>query len=271
VLVDMMADVTSSSGKMHTASRHRMTGAQRREQLIEIGRRLFAEKGFEGTTVEEIAATPRAETNLELLAIDLAGGLTARQALYDRLERDLTAIRADTPAVENVHYMQSTDGKSLYLVADSAGTYAAMERGDYDAWDCLNTWYGLEEIVTDAPSPATNPWVIVELKGIYDLYRIAPEYAELPGIASAIPLPLGYPAILLSALCVHREGATYHYFFDVSGGGGYTTFYFTTEADGTVDLVGVHDPRSLGPAPPPAWLTLRDQCRAELGLDPAPS
>ena len=36
--------------------RGRMTGKQRRAQLIDIGRRLFAEKGLEGTTVEEIAA-----------------------------------------------------------------------------------------------------------------------------------------------------------------------------------------------------------------------
>ncbi|MDO5675964.1 MAG: TetR/AcrR family transcriptional regulator [Propionibacteriaceae bacterium] len=33
-----------------------MTAAQRREQLIEIARELFAERGFEGTAVEEIAA-----------------------------------------------------------------------------------------------------------------------------------------------------------------------------------------------------------------------
>ena len=37
--------------------RNRMTGPQRRQQLIEVGRRLFAEKGFEGTSVEEIAAS----------------------------------------------------------------------------------------------------------------------------------------------------------------------------------------------------------------------
>ena len=37
-------------------SRARMTGRERREQLIGIGRSLFADKGFEGTTVEEIAA-----------------------------------------------------------------------------------------------------------------------------------------------------------------------------------------------------------------------
>jgi AcrR family transcriptional regulator len=33
-----------------------MTGKERREQLLEIGRRLFAERGFEGTSIEEIAA-----------------------------------------------------------------------------------------------------------------------------------------------------------------------------------------------------------------------
>lgn len=33
-----------------------MTGKERREQLLRIGRTLFADKGFEGTTVEEIAA-----------------------------------------------------------------------------------------------------------------------------------------------------------------------------------------------------------------------
>jgi AcrR family transcriptional regulator len=33
-----------------------MTGTERREQLLDIGRTLFAERGFEGTSVEEIAA-----------------------------------------------------------------------------------------------------------------------------------------------------------------------------------------------------------------------
>src|ERR1700741_1665112 len=37
-------------------SRKRMTGNERRQQLLDIGRRLFAERGFEGTSIEEIAA-----------------------------------------------------------------------------------------------------------------------------------------------------------------------------------------------------------------------
>ncbi|WP_123960522.1 TetR/AcrR family transcriptional regulator [Corynebacterium pseudopelargi] len=37
-------------------SKQRMSGRERREQLISIGRGLFAERGFEGASVEEVAA-----------------------------------------------------------------------------------------------------------------------------------------------------------------------------------------------------------------------
>jgi len=33
-----------------------MTGQERRKQLLDIGRKLFAERGFEGTSIEEIAS-----------------------------------------------------------------------------------------------------------------------------------------------------------------------------------------------------------------------
>lgn len=37
------------------APRARMTGSERRQQLIEIAKSLFAERGYEGTSIEEIA------------------------------------------------------------------------------------------------------------------------------------------------------------------------------------------------------------------------
>src|SRR6478735_6134511 len=36
--------------------RVRMSGRERREQLIDVGRKLFAAKGFEAVTIEEIAS-----------------------------------------------------------------------------------------------------------------------------------------------------------------------------------------------------------------------
>ncbi|HYU03052.1 MAG TPA: helix-turn-helix domain-containing protein, partial [Jatrophihabitantaceae bacterium] len=36
--------------------RVRMTGKERREQLLDVGRSLFAEKGYGATSIEEIAA-----------------------------------------------------------------------------------------------------------------------------------------------------------------------------------------------------------------------
>jgi AcrR family transcriptional regulator len=49
--------VTSATERSNRAARARMTGKERREQLLAVGRKLFAEKGFEATSVEEIAAT----------------------------------------------------------------------------------------------------------------------------------------------------------------------------------------------------------------------
>jgi AcrR family transcriptional regulator len=79
------------------APRVRMSAAQRREQLITIGRQLFAERGFDATSIEEVAA--RAKVSKPVVYEHFGGkeGLYAVvvdrevRALLDRITAALTA------------------------------------------------------------------------------------------------------------------------------------------------------------------------------------
>jgi AcrR family transcriptional regulator len=56
-MMALMTEAPGTSTGDPLRARTRMSGQQRREQLLDVGRGLFAEKGFDGTSVEEIAAT----------------------------------------------------------------------------------------------------------------------------------------------------------------------------------------------------------------------
>lgn len=121
-----------------------MTGPQRRQQLIEVGRALFAEKGFEGTTVEEIAAS--AEVSKPVLYEHFGGkeGLYAVvvdreiQSLLSQITDALTQppggharILLEAAAMALLDYIEhSTDGFRI-LVRDSppgqsTGSFASL-------------------------------------------------------------------------------------------------------------------------------------------------
>ena len=119
-----------------------MTGAQRREQLLDVGRGLFADKGFEGTSVEEIAA--RAEVSKPVVYEHFGGkeGLYAvvvdrevralldaiSGALATRAHPKVMLERATTALLDYVE--TSTDGFRILVrdspVAQSTGTFASL-------------------------------------------------------------------------------------------------------------------------------------------------
>jgi AcrR family transcriptional regulator len=74
-----------------------MSATQRREQLITIGRQLFAEKGFDATSVEEVASRARVSKPVVYEHFGGKEGLYAVvvdrevRALLDRLSTALTA------------------------------------------------------------------------------------------------------------------------------------------------------------------------------------
>jgi AcrR family transcriptional regulator len=67
-----------------------MTSAERREQLLEIARTLFAERGFEGTSIEEISA--RAGVSKPIVYEHFGGKEGLYAVVVDREVRHLLAL-----------------------------------------------------------------------------------------------------------------------------------------------------------------------------------
>ncbi len=129
-----------SSGESHRVSRPRMTGTQRRQQLIEIGRALFAERGYDATSIEEIAQ--RAQVSKPVVYEHFGGkeGLYAvvvdreMSMLLDMITSSLTQnrsrIRLEQVALALLTYIEErTDGFRI-LVRDQP---AAAAEGRYSS------------------------------------------------------------------------------------------------------------------------------------------
>ena len=111
-----------------------MTATQRREQLILIGRQLFAERGFDATSVEEVAA--RAKVSKPVVYEHFGGKEGLYAVVVDRevramLDRITTALTAGHPrelleqaALALLDYIEAeTDGFRV-LVRESPGMAA---------------------------------------------------------------------------------------------------------------------------------------------------
>ncbi len=82
------------------AARVRMTGQERRAQLIQIGRAVFAERGYEATTVEDIA--DRAKVSKPVVYEHFGGKEGLYAVIVDRevqslIGRITVALEADHP------------------------------------------------------------------------------------------------------------------------------------------------------------------------------
>jgi len=118
-----------------------MSAAQRREQLITIGRQLFAERGFDATSIEEIAA--RAKVSKPVVYEHFGGkeGLYAVvvdrevRALLDRITKALTSGHPrellEQAALALLDYIEGeTNGFRVLVrespVGSSSGTFSSV-------------------------------------------------------------------------------------------------------------------------------------------------
>jgi AcrR family transcriptional regulator len=115
----------------------RLTAAARRAQLVEIGRAVFAERGFEATSVEEIAA--RAKVSKPIVYQHFGGkeGLYAVvvdrevEHIVDRIVEAITAgsarERLERAVLAFLTYVQERPGGFAVLVRDTPGSKRRSE------------------------------------------------------------------------------------------------------------------------------------------------
>src|ERR1700733_1654228 len=118
-----------------------MTGKERREQLLDVGRRLFDERGFEGTLIEEIAA--KAGVSKPVVYEHFGGKEGLYAVVVDRevdrfleMATDLlggpdTMEKFEVAAVSLLHYIENNSDGFRILVRDShpasgSGTFASL-------------------------------------------------------------------------------------------------------------------------------------------------
>jgi AcrR family transcriptional regulator len=109
-----------------------MTGAERREQLLGIGRRLFAERGFDGTSIEEIAA--QAGVSKPVVYEHFGGKEGLYAVVVDReMQRLLSMV---TASLSGGHYRQKLEGAAMALleyIEDSADGFRILVRDSHAA------------------------------------------------------------------------------------------------------------------------------------------
>jgi len=128
--------------KSKAVVRARMTGKERREQLLDVGRSLFAQKGFDATSVEEIAQ--KAGVSKPVVYEHFGGKEGLYAVVVDREMRTLLdaitgALSSDggprelleQAAFALLDYVEtSTDGFRILVrdspVAQSTGTFASL-------------------------------------------------------------------------------------------------------------------------------------------------
>ncbi|MFI6391390.1 TetR family transcriptional regulator [Nonomuraea sp. NPDC050547] len=118
-----------------------MSGRERREQLIRISRTLFAEKGFDGTSIEEIAATAQVSKPVVYEHFGGKEGVYAvvvdreMQKLLGMITSGLSAshslIKLERAALALLQYIEESSEGFRILVRDShaasgTGTFASL-------------------------------------------------------------------------------------------------------------------------------------------------
>jgi hypothetical protein len=205
-------------------------------------------------TPEELALTPRADINLELLALVLEPGrAVASQATYERVVADIEEARRLESLLDDIDYYAPHDGRTL-VVELTEEAMVAFTAGRDRAWQCLNEAYG------GRMAPVIDFFggfqFDLMLNGIYNLPLVAELYRRAPGVLFVEPRQSDGDA---STLCAGHTGSHYEYVIDraysdcSSACTRHDAHHFASDAAGEVTKLGEWN--SLSGEPTPDWFT----------------
>jgi len=124
-----------------------------------------------------IGMTPRDNYDAEILAIKATNSLVAPQDVYERVARDLTAIRLND-SVSDIHCRLDYSPSSMLISFNDNRSI----NNDYTQLDCMNEYYGLIE----KSRRFTGSYKYV-YAGRFDISLLADEYSKLPDVKYAEP------------------------------------------------------------------------------------
>lgn len=119
-----------------------MTGAQRRLQLIEVARGLFAERGFEATSIEEIAQ--RAGVSKPIVYEHFGGKEGLYAVVVDReMETLLEMVTSSLTRNRSLYRIQQVALALLTYVEERTDGFRILVRGDSTASSDATTYSSL--------------------------------------------------------------------------------------------------------------------------------
>jgi AcrR family transcriptional regulator len=161
------------TGRRSRTERVRMSGRERREQLVEVGRRLFAEKGFEAVTIEEIAHKANVSKPVVYEHFGSKDGLYA--VIVDREMNVLLGMISDSLTADNPRALLEQAARALFdYIEERADGFRVLVRDSPVAQNTGNFASLLRDVASQVDERLATEF---EAKGFPS--KFAPMYANM--------------------------------------------------------------------------------------------
>jgi len=161
--------------------------------------------GCDATNEFPRAAESERDEAIEMLGLTLTDALIVPKALYQRLARDVAAIKDQNPTLRQLTHRHDYDAESLLIRTADEATATAIRNGDYQGWRCLARTTNQTNV-----HHMFGRHFDLRFDGAYDMRQLGKRYRQLPGIAAT---SLNLNMSDGSTISVQRDGDQYSYQF----------------------------------------------------------